>query len=63
MIHGLDGRRFAHDNRSAAAAPPLAEGASAAYRAWRKLTPDSRLAAVERKLRTINLSDGYPAAL
>ena len=39
------------------------EAATAVYRAWRKLSPDKRLAAVERRLNATNLGDGYPLAL
>lgn len=39
------------------------ERATSVYRAWRKLSPDKRLAAVERRLNATNLGDGFPLAL
>ena len=62
MTIGLDQRLFV-ENGPAIAANGLAERTSA-YRAWRRLSPDRKLAAVERRLAAANdLSDGFPLAL
>jgi hypothetical protein len=52
---------YGHEHISAPDAQ--AERATSIYRAWRKLSPDKRLAAVERGLSAINVRDGYPLAL
>ena len=62
MATGLDQRLYV-ENGPAIAANALAERTSI-YRAWRRLTPDRKLAAVERTLAAANdLSDGFPLAL
>lgn len=52
---------YGHEHMSARRTD--SERATSVYRAWRKLNPDMRLAAVERRLSRSNLGDGYPLAL
>lgn len=54
MPYGLERSGTAH-------AQP--ERATSVYRAWRRLSPDKRLAAVERRLNATKLGDGFPLAL
>jgi len=62
MTIGLDQRMFV-ENGPAIVANALAERTSA-YRTWRRLSPDRKLAAVERRLAaTADLTDGFPLAL
>jgi hypothetical protein len=62
MTYGLDQQLFVENGPTITAA--RAKAARTAYRAWRKLGPDGRLALVQRKLKPANdLIDGYPLAL
>lgn len=55
MAYGLEQRTIAETQAGSGAA---------AYRAWRNLSPERRLAAVERTLHpAADLGDGYPPAL
>jgi hypothetical protein len=64
MAYGLEQRPFVENGPAITAAKVQPERAAAVYRAWRKLSADSRLAIVERKLSaSADLSDGLPLAL
>ena len=64
MTPGLDQRMFVENGPTITAARSQLTASSASYRVWRGLSPDRRLAAVERRLNAVNdLIDGFPLAL
>ena len=64
MTDGLGRRLLVENGPAIAVAEAQPARAATVYRAWRKLSPERRLAAVERKLKPTNdFSDGYPLAL
>ena len=66
MAYGLNPRLFVENGPALQASGVLARSSTNAFRAWRKLSPDGRLALVDKALArpaNDNLADGYPAAL
>ena len=64
MTYGLEQQYFVENGPAITAARSHSTATSASYRAWRRLSADRKLAAVERKLNAANdLIDGYPLAL
>ena len=65
MSYGLNPRLFVENGPAIHAAGALARSSSMAFRAWRGLDGERRLAAVEQALRPANDDgpDGYPLAL
>ena len=64
MAYGLEQQYFVETGPATTAAHSHSIATSASYRAWRRLSPERRLAAVERRLSAVNdLTDGFPLAL
>ena len=66
MTYGLNPRLFVENGPALSAADAQSRSASTAFRAWRSLDEDHRLAAVEDALRSAaneNGPDGFPLAL
>lgn len=66
MTYGLNPGLFVENGPALAAADVRARSVSNAFRAWRSLDSDRRLAVVEEALRTPaneNGPDGFPMAL
>ena len=66
MTYGLSPRLFVENGPAIQAASALNGSSSSAFRAWRSLDPESRLALVEKALKPAaneNSLDGFPLAL
>jgi hypothetical protein len=66
MIYGLSPRLFVENGPAVRAAEAHSRSSSDAFRAWRTLDSDRRLALVEQALRPAaneNCPDGFPLAL
>ena len=65
MAYGLNRQSFAQSGASAHAADALAQSSTMAFRAWRTLSAERRLALVDNALwkPAEELADGYPVAL
>lgn len=63
MAYGLEQGPLVENGPMITTAKPQPARVGGVYRAWRKLSPDRRLAAVERTLTAHDLGDGYPLAL
>lgn len=65
MAYGLNSKLFVEDGPAVQAANVAAARPSARFRAWQKLNPERRFAAIERALKAPanDLIDGYPLAL
>lgn len=64
MAYGLERQLLVESGPAIAVAESRPERASTVYRAWRKLSAERRLAAVELRLNApIDFADGYPLAL
>ena len=66
MAYGLNARLYVENGPAIHASRVLARSSSPAFRAWRGLDPDRRLALIEASLRrgaNDDLADGFPVAL
>lgn len=65
MAYGLNTQSFGANGASVHAADALARSSTMAFRTWRTLSEERRLALVDKALRkpAEELADGYPAAL
>ena len=64
MAYGLNRRLFLENGPAVTAAELRSPRSSTVYRAWRGLSPELRLAAVNRALKPANdFIDEYPLAL
>ena len=66
MVYSLKAQLFLENGPAIHASRALARSSSSAFRAWRGLDPDRRLAIIEEALRrraNDDLPDGFPVAL